>query len=57
MLVVARRRAKGADHLRERASAGRTFESIGDEWMAGVEAGRIGRRKGRGKPYTRDHGR
>ena len=45
-------RAKGADHLRERAAAGRTFESIGDEWMAGVEAGRIGRRKGRGKPYT-----
>ena len=45
-------RAKGTDLLRERASAGRTFESIGDEWMAGVLAGRIGRRKGRGKPYT-----
>jgi integrase len=43
---------KGAEHVRERASAGRTFESIGDEWMAGVAAGRIGRRKGRGKPYT-----
>lgn len=45
-------RAKGANHLRERVAAGRTFESIGDEWMAGVETGRIGRRKGRGKPYT-----
>src|SRR3954447_667892 len=43
---------KGAEHVRERASAGRTFESIGDEWIAGVAAGRIGRRKGRGKPYT-----
>jgi integrase len=43
---------KGTSHLRERASAGRTFESIGDEWIAGVAAGRIGRRKGRGKPYT-----
>jgi hypothetical protein len=45
-------RDKGADRLREHASAGRTFESIGDEWIAGVVAGRIGRRKGRGKPYT-----
>jgi hypothetical protein len=45
-------RAKSADRLRERASAGRTFESIGDEWIAGVAAGRVGRRKGRGKPYT-----
>lgn len=43
---------KGASHLRERASAGRTFESIGDECIAGVAIGRIGRRKGRGKPYT-----
>jgi hypothetical protein len=45
-------RAKGAAHLRERASAGRTFESIGDEWIAGVAARRVGRRKERGKPYT-----
>jgi hypothetical protein len=30
----------------------RTFESIGDEWLAGVKAGRISRRKGRGKPYS-----
>jgi hypothetical protein len=43
---------KGASHLRERASAGHSFESIGDQWIAGVAAGRIGRRKGRGKPYT-----
>ena len=50
-------RAKGADRFRELAAAGRTFKSIGDEWMAGVEAGRIGRRKGRGKAYTPDHGR
>jgi hypothetical protein len=34
------------------ATASRTFESIGDEWLAGVEAGRIARRKGRGKPYS-----
>jgi len=43
---------KGAAHLRERASAGRIFENIGDEWIAGVRLGRIGRRKGRSKPYT-----
>src|SRR4051794_32987262 len=35
---------KGAAQLRQRASSGRTFESIGDEWIAGVAAGRIGRR-------------
>jgi integrase len=45
-------RTKGADHLRERAAAGRTFESIGDEWLAGIQARRIGRRKGRGTPYS-----
>ena len=43
---------KAGAHLREQASAGRTFESIGDEWIAGVAAGRIARRKGRGKAYT-----
>jgi hypothetical protein len=43
---------KGRSHLRKALSSGRTLESIGDEWMAGVIAGRIGRRKGRGKPYT-----
>jgi YD repeat-containing protein len=43
---------KGADHVREKARAERSFESIGDEWLAGVKAGRIGRRRGRGKPYS-----
>jgi hypothetical protein len=42
----------GANHLKEQAAAGRTFESIGDEWLAGVQAGTIGRRKGRGKAYS-----
>jgi len=48
-LVAAR---TGADHLAARAAAGRTFESIGDEWLAGIEAGTIGRRRGRGKAYS-----
>jgi hypothetical protein len=43
---------KGAAYVREKARAARTFESIGDEWLAGVAAGRIGRRKRRGKPYS-----
>jgi integrase len=43
---------KGAAHAFEQASAGWTFVAIGDEWLAGVEAGRIGRRRGRGKPYS-----
>jgi hypothetical protein len=43
---------RGAQHLQQQAAAGRTFESIGDEWLAGVRAGRIGRRKGSGKPYS-----
>lgn len=47
--LVAGASKKGASRLRERASAGRTFESIGDEWIAGVG---IGRRKGRGKSCT-----
>lgn len=29
-----------------------SFEEITDKWLAGVEAGRIGRRRGRGKPYS-----
>jgi hypothetical protein len=41
----------GAAHLKELA-ARRTFESIGDEWLAGVEARTIGRRKGRSRPYS-----
>jgi hypothetical protein len=28
-----------------------TFGALGDEWLDGVERGRIGRRRGRGKPY------
>jgi hypothetical protein len=47
---VVRRRPEGAPHLKELAAAGRTFESIGDEWLDGVEAGRISRRKGCSKP-------
>ena len=43
---------KAAPHLKELVAAGRTFESIGDEWLEGVRAGRISRRKGRSKPYT-----
>jgi integrase len=43
---------RGASHAREQATAGRTFESIGDEWLDGVKAGRISRRKGRSKPYS-----
>jgi hypothetical protein len=31
---------------------GPTFGSLGDEWLDGVERGRIGRRPGRGKPYS-----
>ena len=30
----------------------RSFASLGDEWLAGVEAQRIGRRRGRGKSYS-----
>jgi integrase len=43
---------KGTPHLKDQLAAGRTFESIGDEWLDGVEAGRISRRKGRSKPYS-----
>jgi hypothetical protein len=49
---MALRHRKGAEHVLESARASRTFEAIGDEWLAGVEKGRIGRRKGRGKPYS-----
>jgi hypothetical protein len=40
-----------ADRARGGRRDKRSFASIGDEWLAGVEAGRIGRCKGRGKPY------
>jgi hypothetical protein len=42
----------GADHLAKLADRGPTFESLGDEWLDGVERGHIGRRRGRGKPYS-----
>jgi hypothetical protein len=32
--------------LRGRAQAGRTFQSLADEWWEGVEQGRIGKRRG-----------
>jgi hypothetical protein len=44
--------SKGADHLAELAARGPTFGSLGDEGLDGVERGRIGRRRGRGKPYS-----
>src|SRR5947208_105987 len=44
--------AKGAEHLAELAVRGPTFESLGDEWLDGVERGRTGRRRGRGRPYS-----
>ena len=44
--------AKGADHLAELAHRGPTFGALGDEWLDGVERGRIGRRRGKGKPYS-----
>jgi hypothetical protein len=43
---------KGADHLAELAARGPTFGPLGDEWLDGVERGQIGRRRGRGKPYS-----
>jgi integrase len=44
--------AKGADHLAELADRGPTFGALGEEWLDGVERGRIGRRRGKGKPYS-----
>ena len=43
---------KGATHLAELPTRGPTFEELGDQWLDGVERGRIGRRRGRGKPYS-----
>jgi len=40
---------KGAAAVQERAKAGRTFESLGREWLEGVRAATIQRRR-RGKP-------
>jgi integrase-like protein len=44
--------SKGAEHLAELAVLGPTFETLGDQWLDGVERGHIGRRRGRGKPYS-----
>src|SRR3954470_13542309 len=42
----------GAAHLAELAKLGPTFESLGEQWLDGVERGHIGRRRGRGKAYS-----
>jgi integrase len=44
--------AKAADHLAAAAARGPTFGELGDGWLDGVERGRIGRRRGKGKPYS-----
>jgi hypothetical protein len=44
---------RAAHHTREHAKAGRTLESIGEQWLHGVKVGRISRRQGRSKPYSR----
>ncbi len=43
---------KGAAQVVEEVERGRSFDDIGAEWLAGVEAGRISRRRGRGQPYS-----
>ena len=43
---------KGAEHLAELAKVGPTFETLGEQWLDGVERGHIGRRRGRGKAYS-----
>lgn len=43
---------RAEEHLRRQVASSRMFEAIGGEWLAGVEAGRIGRRKSRGRPYS-----
>ena len=43
---------KAAAFVKEQAAKARPFEELGREWLAGVEAGRISRRRGRGQPYS-----
>ena len=43
---------KAAAFVREQASKARQFEELGREWLAGLEAGPISRRRGRGQPYS-----
>lgn len=44
--------SKGVDLLEEQAARGPTFEEIGAQWLAGAEAGRISRRRGRSQAYS-----
>jgi hypothetical protein len=39
--------------VREQAETARPFEELGPQWLAGVETGRIGRRRRRGQPYSK----
>src|SRR5690349_9329555 len=44
---------KGADALAERELAGQTFAELASQWWQGVQAGSIGKRKGRsGSAYS-----
>src|SRR3954468_2620202 len=42
----------GSERLRELAARGPLFEDLSSQWLEGVEQGRIGRRRGKGKPYA-----
>jgi integrase len=42
----------GGEHLRAEAARGPLFEELADQWLDGVEQGRIGRRRGKGKAYA-----
>ncbi len=39
-------------HIAEATARGPLFEDLASQWLDGVEQGRIGRRRGRGKPYA-----
>src|SRR3954449_13171834 len=43
---------EGGTHLRELAARGPLFEDLASQWLDSVEQGRIGRRRGRGQPYS-----
>jgi hypothetical protein len=49
---LARSRFQGADHLAELADRGPTVGALGEEWLDGVARGRIGRGRGKGRPYS-----
>src|SRR4051794_21901383 len=42
--------SSGGDHLRAEAARGPLFEALAEQWLDGVEQGRIERRRGRGQP-------